>query len=1139
MTGHNAVTRHRRALRALALLMLLLATAAFLLPIAVSHMPRLQTRIVTAVARRMGGSVRFERLHVWLLPLPHVRLDQIALSFAGTVQGNIEAISAYPKLLPLLSGRIELSRVHLAGADLRIQLPEQPTGGNATPGDTAPSAIENAVSAALANAASHAPGLAVAITRATISLRAGPYDLRLTDMHGEVALPPAALHVDLACASDLWDELSLRGVLNPATFEGNAQVMIARLQLRSVAAPFLRTGTTVDDAAMSLGLGIDMHGLDRVRIDVDASVPALGVTHNGDSARLVGPRLRATWHREGATTRVTLPQIHLDHPQLALSGSLVLAPDGAQLEAQATDLDVAPLRPVLIMLSEEVSVLKRVLDIVQGGHIPRLAFHSSAPSFSGLGTMAALVIDGRLVDGRIDVPGISLTLDDVAGDVKIVGGTLFGEHVSGRLHKARATDGTLRIGLSSPYELAVDTQVDADGAELAGVLRHVVRDQRFQREAERIVDIAGTVSGALRVRGTTRNVTVTAEARSFNVSGRVNGTQLPIRVQGGRFLYTDGGIDASDLLLAVGASTITHATIRLSASGVRDVTATAGRSQIVLNETYPWLLATGWLPDFSWKPESLAGTVSLNSLTARGALAGSGSWRVQASGAAQALVIGSPALQARVAIRFPVSLTRFRIGYDTPTGVSLSADAAIAQGVTGTFDMTWNAGQFGLKRLRLRDAQSDATISLRSTRTERSITFKGNLADTTLRAISEQNLFGGSIHGDFRAALLFDEPVWSAIEGNLEANGLTVPLPGDRYVRVPRFTIDAASGTATVDGTIDGGWGSPLQLRGTIRESPQAFMTDLSVSAGHLDWARIEPWLRRPTGTSRSLSAAAGKRVVQGTVRVDADTFTYRGFTWQPARAVMVLGSGGVTVTVGDARVCGDIVTPGTMTIAPEGITLAFQPAAKDAPVDTLMKCVGVEKQLATGEYALEAQIDAHGQAADLARALTGHAVFTARSGSLYGMSLTAKVLSVLSVATGGWQSLADTAKDGLPYQIITAKADLKDEILKFTEITLEGPSVEWAGEGSVNLAERTVDLTLLVAPLPRVDTVVRHLPLISGVLGGSLVTVPVKVSGPLGDPRITPLSPTAVGEGLLRTMQRTLSLPFTVLQPLLPGTGK
>jgi hypothetical protein len=54
--------------------------------------------------------------------------------------------------------------------------------------------------------------------------------------------------------------------------------------------------------------------------------------------------------------------------------------------------------------------------------------------------------------------------------------------------------------------------------------------------------------------------------------------------------------------------------------------------------------------------------------------------------------------------------------------------------------------------------------------------------------------------------------------------------------------------------------------------------------------------------------------------------------------------------------------------------------------------------------------------------------------------------------------------------------------------------------------------------------------------LGGSLVSVPVKIKGNLSDPQVTFLSPSAVGSAFLGIMERTIKLPITIIEPVLPS---
>jgi hypothetical protein len=61
-------------------------------------------------------------------------------------------------------------------------------------------------------------------------------------------------------------------------------------------------------------------------------------------------------------------------------------------------------------------------------------------------------------------------------------------------------------------------------------------------------------------------------------------------------------------------------------------------------------------------------------------------------------------------------------------------------------------------------------------------------------------------------------------------------------------------------------------------------------------------------------------------------------------------------------------------------------------------------------------------------------------------------------------------------------------------------------------------------------------IPLVSDIFAGTLVTIPVKVYGDLKDPKVSPLSPSAVGDELLAMMKRTLGLPFKIIDFFLPS---
>ena len=80
------------------------------------------------------------------------------------------------------------------------------------------------------------------------------------------------------------------------------------------------------------------------------------------------------------------------------------------------------------------------------------------------------------------------------------------------------------------------------------------------------------------------------------------------------------------------------------------------------------------------------------------------------------------------------------------------------------------------------------------------------------------------------------------------------------------------------------------------------------------------------------------------------------------------------------------------------------------------------------------------------------------------------------------------------------------------------------------------MDFQALVSPFTNVDYLIRKIPLLGYILGGTLVEVPVKVSGNTGDPKVSLLEPAAVGKNLLGIVERTFLLPAELIRPLLPG---
>jgi hypothetical protein len=85
---------------------------------------------------------------------------------------------------------------------------------------------------------------------------------------------------------------------------------------------------------------------------------------------------------------------------------------------------------------------------------------------------------------------------------------------------------------------------------------------------------------------------------------------------------------------------------------------------------------------------------------------------------------------------------------------------------------------------------------------------------------------------------------------------------------------------------------------------------------------------------------------------------------------------------------------------------------------------------------------------------------------------------------------------------------------------------------GTIRIADGETQMTVLVAPFGRVDRLVRGIPIVGYVIGGTLTSIPVGVSGDIRSPLVVPLGPRAVTQELLGIFERTIKLPGQLAEP-------
>ncbi len=182
-------------------------------------------------------------------------------------------------------------------------------------------------------------------------------------------------------------------------------------------------------------------------------------------------------------------------------------------------------------------------------------------------------------------------------------------------------------------------------------------------------------------------------------------------------------------------------------------------------------------------------------------------------------------------------------------------------------DFAVHPGGGDLRRLALKDADSDAVVSLKWSAAAAEVGFRGYASNRTLARILAKPLdIEGALRGDFRAAVDLHEPRRSTAVGKLEGDGLYALERLGLPVVIDRLRLAAAGDTVRIEESALRVAGERLAVTGTVARKPDTFAIDGRVTADNLD-ARaarrgappaggfVTPPFRRRPGTCRSMAA--------------------------------------------------------------------------------------------------------------------------------------------------------------------------------------------------------------------------------------------------------------------------------------------
>ncbi|KJS30629.1 MAG: hypothetical protein VR64_15565 [Desulfatitalea sp. BRH_c12] len=496
-------------------------------------------------------------------------------------------------------------------------------------------------------------------------------------------------------------------------------------------------------------------------------------------------------------------------------------------------------------------------------------------------------------------------------------------------------------------------------------------------------------------------------------------------------------------------------------------------------------------------------------------------------------------------VRAPISVQRLSLSRDAQDETRMEGDFKLPGDLNIATVLSLRPEEVNLRDLTITDRASRAQMTLQHDLGNSIWRFSYNgrlLSATLVKLWRDERMAAGDITGDITGFLDFEHPEKSIVKGQLEGHDIVVPDTLLGTVLIPHIVIEGLEDTLSIQRLA-----FVLDQQYFLAEGQAFFKGEqarlkMSLSSDDMDLALLK---QRFDSIMKARGADAGDRGRPFDLAADIDIhvnrLSYQQFVWEPMHATLTLKEGAAEMTVRKASLCG-ISTMGSLRWTPETMSIELLPKAENQTLQYAEGCLigGDSTERIEGTYAIDGRLTTHGTDAEaLTRNLQGMVHFDAVDGRVFNageVGLFTNLLSFLHVNNLIKRDLPNLSERDYQFNRIRLDLRFQGGRAELQEAQIDSHGLNMVGEGDIDLLNRRLNLSVLVSPLTTLDSIIRYIPLVGNILKGTLVAIPVGVRGPLANPRVTPLSPKAVGQRLLGIMERTLKTPFRLIEPILPS---
>ena len=979
----------------------------------------LKTKIVEQISQKTGHQIKLQSVDIQFFPLLHAEMRHASLSVPGKFIITIGALKAYPEILSLLKGKVNINKLYLDTPRIKVFIDERSEEDTKLYEKVTFEEIEKTLKTIFSNEAVKDTNLALQIGNG----KAGFYEgnhlyFEFYNIASNINLRPGRITIAFTGRSNFCERISVNGKIFPLTSTGEGRIDLLKLNPKIIFDYFSpNSDLKINDSQINLKARFDKKGFLEFYSNFEGVIPSISFQRQTDKLVVNGRYFSGNFLADKNGTKITINKLDIDNPKLNLSGkfstnrSLSLA----EFDLEGKNIDINITRKAALFFAGNSGTTREIFDIIKDGKVPSIAIKSKAPSVSELVNIENISIRGDILDGKINVPEPLLELESVKGNVTVSGGILEGNNLEGRLGNSTAKNGTFKLGFSEKSDIFyLDTTIHADLSQLPPVLKQVVENESFLYELSLIKECRGQANGILTINKSAGSTQVKVNVSEFTLDGIYERLPNLITISGEKFFLDDSLIIFKLTNAAWGKSSISNLSAGFQHDKDNSFKILSEKSKIHAKDINPFILsfqsAKTALKDISFP----GGTVSLNNFELSGPLFVPHSWSVNTSGKIENLIVDYDDFY-----REPVTITRliFKTSREKPSRVS-------------------KENKIVIEECRIASGRSN-------------IAFNGN-------------------------AVL----------------------------------------------------------------SKEKLLLDLNATADFLEWSTIKDFADNKLFQTDEAKKSSHDSFISGIIKAKVKYLKYGDLTLSPVHADITLGAE-IFPLRWLTRIYAGFQLPESLKHHRINFNSEFFPlhVMKSSILPLTAFSTNDRWQPALSVWTAK-YIQREKEPKSLG-CLTEHSILKQRTEEYINSGFLSKIFALLNLTEIFRGKIPDLVGEGFAYNSITASGKLENGKFVITNFVIDGASMAIVCTGNIDLNKDSIDLVVLISPFKTIDLIIKYIPVVTQILDGNIISIPFRVTGKIDDPEVTPLSPTAVGSGILNMLQRTIMLPIRIMQPVNTGGSK